>query len=1283
MQATPSRLRTTTAQYGIWVAQQVDPGSPGYLTAEAIELEGALDTALLRSIVAEVLDRCHALHMRFEWDGDTLWQHPQRPATDVPLIDFGTAANAQHDADAWMRASLAVPCDVTAQPLYRTALLKVAPARHLWFLQVHHIALDGFGYSLLQQAVAARYNARVAGREPAALPDWQLDRVIAAEADYKRDGGFEADRDFWRAHLRDVPGAAAIASPQEPSDTPLRHVLHLPASQAAAVQAAARGTGGNWAAWMLTAAGLWLGRRSGQRDLCFGIPVMNRLGTPALAVPCMAMNIVPFAVHLRPDATWRDTVQQAAAQLKTIAPHLFYRYGWIRGDLGLLQAGKFLFNQAVNLMPFDRHVAFAGLASRMRPLGGGPVKDLNVTLVVERGEWRLTLEANPAAYDAARLQTLAEDFRALLDDLARAPAQRPLAAWMDAMPAPSDLDGGAITAPTDGVLHLLCEAAAAAPDRIAIEESGVRLSYRELQARVVTVAAQLARLGVGPGDTVAVLLPRSADAIVAALAVLWLGAIYMPLDPAGPTQRTAALLEGAAPKLVLRHLDAGTATAIDGAAPPPCHAPPPEHPAYLLHTSGSTGKPKGVPVGHGALAHFVASTRELYRLTPGDRVLQFAPLHFDASLEEIFATLCHGATLVLRDDAMLDSVETFAAAVERLGITVLDLPTAYWHALVHGLDADAARRLGRVRLVIVGGEAMLPERAARWRELLPESELLNTYGPTEATIIATAAALVGPRAAWKPGEPVPIGRPRPGVRVRVADERGYAVPAGRSGELLIAGPALALGYANDAALTAQRFIALPDTGERAYRTGDLAQLFEEARGAQLRFLGRIDREIKISGLRIDPLEIENALLAVPAVQEAAVLPRQAGDLCTLEAFVVGAVEVAALRAALMETLPAPAVPDRWQVLAALPRNANGKIDRAALLRLHAPMTAGEPAAADAREQAVMQAWRAVLGDLPLAPESNFFDLGGKSLQAIQVTSRLAQALQRDVAVSLLFSHATVRSLAQALEAPAAYRPPGEQDPFAPLLTIQQASTPDAPVLWCLHPAEGLAWSYMRLARHLPDVTLYGLQMDPSRSAACGDFDALADDYVQRLRTVQPRGPYHLLGWSLGAVFAQGIAARLRARGETVALLALLDGYPAEAWADRPAPAHADALRTLLGVNGDFDTAGLPDDALMQRLQRAGSPFAPLGAERLEQWARECLRQMQLFRRSATSACDAPTVFYRAMRHPPQAPRPEAWAPFVSIAHTVPVDSTHDGLSDPRPMAQIGADLARSFEALQR
>ncbi len=1158
-------LRATSAQYGIWVAQQVDPGSPSYLTAEAIEFNGALDVPLLLQCAAEVLGHAQALHMRFAWEGDALWQYPQPPQlapAGLALLDFSAEADGRQAAADWMRRSLATACDVTRQPLYQSALLRTAADTHLWFLQVHHIALDGFGYSLVQQAVARRYNARRQGLQPPPLPDWRLDRVVQAEADYRSNGGFDRDRGFWLQHLARVPAAAHLALAQEPCSRPLRHAVRLDAAQVQALQSAARASGADWAAWMLAAIGLWLGRHSGQRDLCFGIPVMNRMGTPALGVPCMAMNIVPFSVHLRPGQTLRQLAGAAVDQLRAIKPHLYYRYGWIRGDHGLLQDGRFFFNQAVNLMPFDRHVAFNGVRSRMVPLSGGPVKDLNLTLVVDQGDWVLTLEANPQAYDEARLRALAGDLATLLQALAQSPADASLAASMAPMPVPSTLQGPAVALPEAGVLQWIHEAAASAPDAVAVEWAGGQLSYRRLLARAGRLAAQLARRGVRTGDTVAMLLPRSADAIVGALAVLWAGGVYAPFDPAGPATRTRGLLGSARPRLVLtqapwHELAADWPTLrldlpdVADASPPPCHTPLPNDPAYLLFTSGSTGQPKGVRVGHGGLAQFVASTRGLYGIGPDDRVLQFAPLHFDASLEETFATLCHGATLVLRDDAMVDSAEAFAAAVQRLRLTVLDLPTAYWHALAHALDEHSARRLQGVRLVVIGGEAALPERAARWAALLPQVTLLNTYGPTEATIIATAAALAGPQAAWRPGEPVPIGLPRPGTQVRVADERGYPVPEGRTGELLICGPGLALDYLHDAALTTARFVTLPDTGERAYRSGDLAVW----QGGQLRFLGRIDGELKISGLRVDPLEVENALLAVAGVQEAAVLPvRRAGDLCALEAFVVGEADGPALRAALQQTLPAPAVPEAWHRVAQLPRNANGKIDRRAL---EAMRPAAEPVAAgDARpvaaEQAVMQAWQEVLGQVALTPSSNFFELGGKSLQAIQVASRLSHALQRDVGVSMLFRHATVQSLARALDAPAPYRAPVQQDPFAPVLPIQQAG-PDAPVLLCLYPAEGLAWGYLRLARHLPGVTLVGLQLVPGQAAAAGDFDGLVQALQARVKAVQPQGPYRLLGWSLGGALAQALAVQLAAQGDEVALLALMDSYPAEAWQQHPPP----------------------------------------------------------------------------------------------------------------------------------
>lgn len=432
----PARLRTTTAQYGIWVANQSDPADPGYLTAELIDLHGPLDVPHLTSAITGVLEHCAALHMRFEFDDGTLWQRPQPRMAPVEHIDFSAESDPTAAAEAWMAASLLVPSDITAEPLFRCALFKLGRQHHAWYLQVHHIALDGFGYSLLQQAVASRYNLQAEGRPATPLPDWQVDRVIAAEAAYRREdddgrSGFNTDRTFWRTHLADVPPGARLAPLHDASNHPWRQELPLSPVRAAAVQAAARAAGIDWTAWMLTVAGLWLGRHAGQRELCFGIPVMNRLGTPALGVPCMAMNVVPFSVRLHPDATFKETAQASARQLRAIRPHLFYRYGWIRHDLGLMAQGKFMFSQAVNLMPFERAVTFSGLSSRMRSVSGGSVKDLNLILVVEQGTWWFTLEANPLGYSESRVAELLADFDALLEALTCTPADTLLARWLN------------------------------------------------------------------------------------------------------------------------------------------------------------------------------------------------------------------------------------------------------------------------------------------------------------------------------------------------------------------------------------------------------------------------------------------------------------------------------------------------------------------------------------------------------------------------------------------------------------------------------------------------------------------------------------------------------------------------------------------------------------------------------------------------------------------------------------------------------------------------------------
>jgi amino acid adenylation domain-containing protein len=478
---------------------------------------------------------------------------------------------------------------------------------------------------------------------------------------------------------------------------------------------------------------------------------------------------------------------------------------------------------------------------------------------------------------------------------------------------------------------------------------------------------------------------------------------------------------------------------------------PPESAAYLIYTSGSTGAPKGVVVSRRSLAALVAAARETYGVAPGDRVLQFAALGFDTSVEEIFPALAAGATLVVRDEEMLRSPEAFLAACREAAISVLDLPTAYFHELVAGLGAAAAPppppgRLGPpLRLVILGGERVLPERLAAAAPLLdPAVRLLNTYGPTEATVVAThAEPLVEDREGIALGREVAIGRPLPGARAYVVDRRLEPAPVGVPGELALGGAGVARGYLGRPALTAERFVPDPfelpsggAPGARLYRTGDRARWRP---GGALEFLGRLDHQVKVRGHRVELGEIEACLAAHPAVREAVVLAREAapGDLRLVAYLAVGDGAPGPaepldppLRAFAAERLPGAMVPSAFVELPELPRTASGKADRRALAALGdgagsagpAPARPGR-APATAAEEAVAAVYAAVLGlderaggDRPaVGADDDFFELGGHSLLLPQVLHRVREAFAVDVPLKTLYEESTVAGLALAIE----------------------------------------------------------------------------------------------------------------------------------------------------------------------------------------------------------------------------------------------------------------------------
>ncbi|MFG2375233.1 amino acid adenylation domain-containing protein [Streptomyces sp. NPDC048504] len=1002
------------AQEGIWTGQQLDADSPAYNTAEYVRIDGPVDTAVFDTALHLVVAETEALNVTFVTD-DTgrPWQ------LDTPAVDWRThIADLTDEPDphaaalAWMDQDMARPVDLTRGPVFGHALLRTGQEQYLWYHRVHHIALDGFGLSLVARRVAQVYTALVAGEPVSDSGFGTLESVRAEELAHRASARHAKDRAYWTDRYADRPSVASPAGRSAlPARTFHRHVTDLDAAWSATLRTVARDLSVTWSEVVLAATVAHLHQVTGAPELVLSLPAMGRLGSVSLRVPCMVRNILPLRVPVTPDDTLRDLAPRVSRELRAGLPHQRYRYEQLRRDLKLVGGQRRLSGPGVNIMPFEYDLRFAGHRSTVHNVSAGPVDDLAVN-VYDRSDGtglRIALDANPDLYTKSEAAGFQEGLLALLDGAVAAP-DRPLRelACTSAAGAVRVLTGDPLPAPARPVLSLIADHAARRGTAVALEHAGDTLTYAQLFGTARDMARRVAARGVGRGDVVAVALPRGIDAVTAILGVLLSGAAYCPLDPKAPAARTAHLLADAAPALVVTTGDRAAGfpeqavLALDQPDSGPATPTVPSAPeladlAYVLHTSGSTGLPKGVEIGHDALAHFVAAATHRYGIQRQDRVLQFAPLHFDASVEELFLTLCAGGTLVIRADDMTESVPRFLDECARLRVSVLDLPTAYWHEMAYALSTGAAELPENVRTVVIGGEAALPERVDRWRKAVGTSvALLNTYGPTEATVVATVADLHDP--ALAPGD-VPIGLPLPGTRAAVVD-----------GELYLLGAALARGYRGEVP-DSSRFApltALP-RAPRAYRTGDLVDVGEDG---QLRFLGRADDEFKISGHRVQPAEVESALLTHPRIREVAVVGQTLPDgTRRLAAHVVAESPVPSaseVREHLRTRLPAAMIPSAVELLDRLPRTGSGKIDRAALTRTSAPQL---PTTSSPLERTVTAVWRQILGTDTLAVDDDVFDLGAHSLQAIQAANRLGVELGRDIRVAWLFQHPTAAGLA--------------------------------------------------------------------------------------------------------------------------------------------------------------------------------------------------------------------------------------------------------------------------------
>lgn len=682
-----------------------------------------------------------------------------------------------------------------------------------------------------------------------------------------------------------------------------------------------------------------------------------------------------------------------------------------------------------------------------------------------------------------------------------------------------DRDAGAAVKRLD---DLFVAQAATTPEAPAILHRGRVVRYGDLSAGVERLAADLSRHGVGPGVLVAVCLRRTPSLVTVMLAILRAGGAYLPLDIRYPAERLAFVLSDSGAGVLLTDCASPAWTSFAGtvlelveeglvqrAYGGPGRATLPEDLAYVLYTSGSTGQPKGVMLGHGA-THLVDWARRAYSDEERSRIAATTSLSFDPSVFEIFVPLCTGGALILKENAL----EPFAGD-ERP--TLLDTVPSVLSELCRAKALPDS-----VQVLNVGGEALRADIVREAYRGRPDLTLYNHYGPTEATTCATVA-----RVARDLASDPPVGRPVRGAEVALLDASGRTVADGEVGEIHISGPGLALGYLNRPDLTAARFVSGPRG--RSYRTGDLGCWRE----GDLHFTGRLDRQVKVRGVRMELEEIEAALMRAPQVEGAFATVREAADRSKLLAYVQAppSTTSAVVREALATWLPASMLPAHIVVLKTLPRLASGKIDQAALPE---PEREPPPVADDAcrAERPIVHVFQEVLGLAHVGPEDSFFDLGGDSLLSVRAALRLEEVLGYELPAALIHHAPTPRALARSLEH-GRVRAEG-------CLSLLAPGGPGAP-LFCMADLFGHAFNYLSLARRLaPDRPVHGVSPGPLQEAFTRDRDIarLTESFKAELREIQPHGPYLIAGYSAGGVLAFDLACSLERDGEAVRLILL-------------------------------------------------------------------------------------------------------------------------------------------------
>ncbi|MFP3941310.1 MAG: amino acid adenylation domain-containing protein, partial [Thermoanaerobaculia bacterium] len=1038
-------------QRRLWFLHRLVPDSPVHNIGAAVDLEGRLNPRHLDRAIRHIVQRHEALRTRFVDDGGGDRGEPAQGAAPgggrpLPVVDLSglPPARCPGELDRRARDLVRRPFRLDAGLLLRVALFRRSRHRHALALSFHHIAADGASLDVFLRETAELYEASRRDRPPRVpqLPVQYRD-YARWQREWLRGKALRSRLAYWRERLAGAPGALELPGDRPRPPVQSHRGAHLerrlPRELSAGLEELARRHGATPFMAGLAAYLALLHRHTGETDLVVGTPVAGRVRPEVENLMGVFLNNLVLRVSVAGDppfSTFLGRVREAALAayahqdlpFEVLVDELAPRRDRSRNPLFQVM----FVGQNAPLEPMD----LPGLRLEPRELDPGAARfDLSLSMAPGAAGWLGTWKYTTDLFDPTTVRRMARRYECLAGSILASP-EAPLSALDPMSPAErhqvlrswNDTDRPRRDA---RLLHeLVAEQARRTPEAVALTDGSRHLTFDGLLRRARRLAWELAAAGAGPDLRVGVLAERSVELVLGLLAALEAGAAFLPLDPEDPPERLAFVLEDARPAALLARegalRPAGSGAPVvplatepggngDAGAPPAAPATL-DSAAYTLYTSGSTGRPKGVPVSHRAIVNRLLWMQEAFALDGTDRVLQKTPSTFDVSVWEFFWPLLAGATLVVAPPRAHRDGVRLAELVRVHRITTIHFVPSMLRPFLAAPEAAACASLRRV---VASGEALDPELAARFRET-SGAELHNLYGPTEAAVDVTAH-----RCTPADGSTLPIGRPIANLRVHVLDAGMRPAPLGVPGQLHIGGTGLARGYLGRPGLAAERFVPDPfqpvgrRPGGRLYATGDLAR---HGRDGAVEFLGRLDHQVKVRGVRIEPGEVEAILSAHPEVGEVVVAARSDAGEARLVAYVVPAEGAApaprALRGHAADRLPEALVPSAYVVLDALPRTASGKVDRNALPRPEAP---GAPEAGPseaprtALERRLAALWEEVLGVERVGLDDDFFDLGGDSIRGALLANRLQRELGEVVYVMALFDAPTVRRLAEHLE----------------------------------------------------------------------------------------------------------------------------------------------------------------------------------------------------------------------------------------------------------------------------